>query len=242
MNFRVGCCGFGGRQASYYERFQVVEIQKTFYQPPLIKTALRWRREAPAGFCFTLKAWQLITHSPSSPTYRRLSRPVSPERAKRLGGFRPTQEVQDAWRVTREIAEALEACVVVFQCPASFTHTRENVRNLTGFFSKLPRGDLCIAWEPRGPWPPDLVRELCAGLDLIHCVDPFKDQCITEGPIYYRLHGVGGYHYSYSDGDLQKLQLLCKGREGYVMFNNTTMNVDALRFIASLQGVKGPAA
>ncbi len=242
MSIEVGCCGFGGRQASYFQDFRVVEVQKTFYQPPLVKTALRWRREAPAGFCFTLKAWQLITHSPSSPTYRRLARPLPQEVSKRLGSFRPTQEVHDAWQVTREIAEALDASVVVFQCPASFTHTGENVRNLSEFFSTLARGNLRIAWEPRGPWPHDLIREICDGLDLIHCVDPCKDRCLTEGPIYWRLHGVGGYHYSYSDSDLGRLHSLCEEREGYLMFNNTGMKEDALRFITRLRGITGPAA
>lgn len=162
--------------------------------------------------------------------------------SNRLGSFRPTQEVQDAWEVTSEIAEALDASVVVFQCPGSFTHTRENVRNLTHFFSSMVRGDFRIAWEPRGPWPLDLIRELCEGLDLIHCVDPFKDRCVTEGPIYCRLHGIGGYHYHYSDSDLGRLHSLCEGREGHVMFNNTSMKEDALRFIARLQGITTPAA
>lgn len=234
MNLKVGCCGFAGRRALYFKHFPTVEIQKTFYQPPRIETALRWRREAPPGFCFTLKAWQLITHQPSSPTYRRLAHPVSPEVSKRLGGFRPSREVQDAWRVTREIAEALQASVVVFQCPAGFTPTEENIRNFSAFFSSLVRGAFRIAWEPRGPWPPELVQELCGSLDLIHFVDPFKDKCLSEGAVYYRLHGIGGYRYRYGDMDLQRLLSLCEGREGYVMFNNMTMKEDALRFIACL--------
>lgn len=235
MNLRVGCCGFAEGRASYFGHFPAVEIQKTFYQPPGIKTALRWRQEAPPGFCFTLKAWQLITHEPSSPTYRRLARPVSPEAAQRLGGFRPSQEVQDAWRATRKIAGALHAAVVVFQCPASFTPTEEHVRNLSAFFSSLGREAFRIAWEPRGPWPPELIRELCRRLDLIHCVDPFRDPCLSEGPVYYRLHGIDGYRYRYGDDDLQKLLSFCEGREGYVMFNNLTMKEDALRFMALLR-------
>ena len=240
MNLKVGCCGFAEGQASYFKHFAVVEIQKTFYQPPLVKTALRWQREAPPGFCFTLKAWQLITHESSSPTYRRLAHPVSQEVSKRLGRFRPSQEVQNAWRATREIAAALQASVVVFQCPASFTPAEENVRNLSEFFSSLARENFRIAWEPRGPWPPELIQELCSSLDLIHCVDPFKDKCVTGGAVYYRLHGIGGYHYRYSDSDLQKLLSLCEGREGYLMFNNTTMKEDALRFMACLHRVINP--
>jgi uncharacterized protein YecE (DUF72 family) len=215
-----------------------VEIQKTFYQPPRLRTALRWRRDAPPGFRFTLKAWQLITHEPSSPTYRRLAHPLSREMAQRLGSFRPSREVQDAWQSTRQIAEALEASVVVFQCPTAFTPTEEHVRNLSNFFSSLERGNFRLAWEPRGFWPPDLILELCRRLDLIHCVDPFRDKCLSMGEIYFRLHGIGGYRYHYGDSDLEKLLSLCTGREGFVMFNNMTMKEDALRFNACLQSQK----
>jgi uncharacterized protein YecE (DUF72 family) len=57
----------------------VVEVQQTFYEPPADTTIRRWRARAPAAFEFTLKAWQLITHEPSSPTFRRLKRPLTVE-------------------------------------------------------------------------------------------------------------------------------------------------------------------
>lgn len=47
----------------YFERFSIVEVQQTFYEPPARSTLLRWRESAPQGFEFTLKAWQLITHA-----------------------------------------------------------------------------------------------------------------------------------------------------------------------------------
>jgi uncharacterized protein YecE (DUF72 family) len=58
---KVGCCGFAGGQRDYFERFELIEIQQTFYQPPRLPTAEKWRAAARKGFEFTLKAWQLIT-------------------------------------------------------------------------------------------------------------------------------------------------------------------------------------
>jgi len=55
----------------YLSQYELVEAQQTFYKPPRLKTALRWRREAPPQFEFAVKAWQLITHPISSITYRR---------------------------------------------------------------------------------------------------------------------------------------------------------------------------
>jgi len=66
-----GCCGFPVGMKKYFENFDVVEVQKTFYKPPSQKTAEKWRKNAPENFEFTIKAWQVITHPPSSPTYRK---------------------------------------------------------------------------------------------------------------------------------------------------------------------------
>ncbi|MHC4573974.1 MAG: DUF72 domain-containing protein [Planctomycetota bacterium] len=102
---KVGCCGFPVARPKYFEKFSLVEIQQTFYQPPQPDTAKRWRDQAPADFEFTLKAWQLVTHEPSSPTYRRLKIPLSETQKKQLGAFRWTDAVRRAWQKTLEIAQ-----------------------------------------------------------------------------------------------------------------------------------------
>ena len=229
----IGCCGWAGAQARYYTSFPAIEIQSTFYAPPAAKVTQRWRAAAPTDFVFCMKAWQLITHSASSPTYRRLRRPIDPEQRGRVGGFLDTDEVWKAWEVTREIAQTLRAAVVVFQCPASFRATDENIRNLRGFFQKVGRQPFSMAWEPRGPWPPDVIGGLCADLNLIHCVDPFVNRPV-RGPVYWRLHGKLSYSYRYSDADLDSLRrMLSEHKEddgAYIMFNNVSMGDDARRF------------
>ena len=92
MPVKVGCCGFPRARSKYYDAFELVEVQKTFYKPPRLETARKWRAEAPSSFEFTLKAWQLITHHPSSPTYRKAGITVPPEERNRYGFFRPTDE------------------------------------------------------------------------------------------------------------------------------------------------------
>ena len=68
---RVGCCGFPQPLGRYARTFPAVEVQQTFYHPPLPETLKKWRALVPAEFEFTLKAWQLITHEASSPTCSR---------------------------------------------------------------------------------------------------------------------------------------------------------------------------
>src|SRR5262245_54134899 len=46
----------------YSARFHTVEINYTFYRMPTAKTTGGWLAQAPAGFAYTLKAPQKITH------------------------------------------------------------------------------------------------------------------------------------------------------------------------------------
>ncbi len=230
----VGCCGWTEAQTKYVEDFDVIEIQTTFYQPPANAVAQRWKAIAPAGFRFCMKAWQLITHTPSSPTYRRLKSGISDSEKELYGSFRPTDQVMLAWERTREIAAILGAEVIVFQCPASFLPHRENLRNLNTFFRGIDREGRMLAWEPRGAeWSDMLIRDLCARNNLIHCVDPFDRDSVYGDSLYWRLHGRGGYRYRYTDGDLAEIEnkLNALPKPGYVMFNNMSSREDALRFM-----------
>jgi uncharacterized protein YecE (DUF72 family) len=238
---RVGCCGFPLGRARYYAIFETVEIQQTFYQPPKVETARRWRAEAPAQFRFALKAWQLITHEATSPTYRRLKLELSPEAAKRCGSFKPTDEVFSAWEATRRIALALEARYVLFQSPASFAPSAENRKNARRFFSAIERAGLALAWEPRGAWREEEILALCREFDLVHAVDPLKAKPLYGGCGYFRLHGPRGYRSSYGDGELRRVASLCEG-ETYCFFNNATMLRDARRFQRLLRGCSGESA
>ena len=86
------------------------------------------------------------------------------------------------------------------------------------------------------------MRDLCRRLDLVHCVDPFSAEPTYGEAIYFRLHGRGGYRYRYTDEDLSDLRKICErhrdaGRSPiYVMFNNTAMRQDALRFKSLMAG------
>ena len=101
---KVGCCGFPGGRKGYFSQFKLVEVQQTFYKMPKLETAQRWRQESPADFEFTLKAWQLITHPPASPTYRKAGLKVPSSAEEHYGFFRPSDEVHQAWEETRRFA------------------------------------------------------------------------------------------------------------------------------------------
>ena len=232
----VGLCGFTIGADAYYGRFPVVEVHQTFYRPPRLVTLGRWRREAPPGFEFTLKAWQLITHDGDSPTYRRLGRPLTAAERGEAGSFRDSATVREAWRVSLACAAALGARQMLLQCPARFRPTPENAARMRALLTTVDRASLRLLWEPRGRWPAALVRELCHDLDLVHVVDPFEDETVTRSSVYYRLHGIGGSRYSYTEGDLRTLAgRLPQEGTAYVLFNNLPRVGDAVRFLEMLR-------
>lgn len=239
-DLRVGCCGWTEAQSRYIEHFRVIELQSTFYEPPTPKLAARWRSIASADFHFSMKAWQLITHTPSSPTYRRLKSQLSAREHSLYGSFRPTEQVWLAWERTREIARVLEAKVIVFQCPKSFLPTAVNLRNMKTFFRNIDRGEHSIAWEPRGDdWTDETVRSVCDENNLLHVVDPFERPSVSTHALYWRLHGRTGYRYRYTDDDLAELRQMYDVRRAtpglqYILFNNMSCTPDALRFIERL--------
>jgi uncharacterized protein YecE (DUF72 family) len=237
MEIKVGCCGFPVSREKYYENFDVVEIQQTFYQPPEEKTVEKWRSEAPSHFEFTLKAWQLITHPPSSPTYRRLKFTIPEAKKKNYGFFKPTDEVFQAWEKTEKIVQILKAKIIVFQCPASFQPTPENKKNLEKFFKTIKRKDYVFVWELRGKWERKEISAICKKLDLLPCVDPFNNEPFPGKIGYFRLHGKTGYRYRYTDADLNELKAKAKGFDlVYFMFNNIYMFEDALNYKQMIVG------
>jgi uncharacterized protein YecE (DUF72 family) len=218
-------------QAEYFLKFPCVEINSSFYNLPKVETAERWRAQAPEGFQFALKAWQVITHCSDSPTYKRTR--LDPRDRPHCGhfGFNPT--IRWAWDETFAVAKALQAFFVLFQCPVSFRPTRENVDGLRRFFERAKRGKFLMGWEPRGAWELELVGKLCDELDLVHVVDPFQTTSTGQSKLrYFRLHGIGGHGHRFSNEELHRLRQICIAQRTtvYCLFNNVSTAANAEQF------------
>ena len=235
---KVGLCGFTIAIDDYPLSFPVVEVQQTFYEPPRDATLHRWRASVPPAFEFTIKAWQLVTHESRSSTYRRLRTPLTPAERAEVGGFRWTPVVERAWQTTLRCASILRATAILLQCPASFRPTEVAIDRLREFVGKAERpAGVRLLWEPRGPWPDEVVRGLCAELDLIHAADPFLRPSLTPALAYYRLHGITGARHVYTDAELADLTRTVGDGPAYVMFNNLPRAADAWRYSQLLRAV-----
>jgi len=241
---KIGCCGFPSGMKTYFKNYCLVEIQSTFYKIPKLETVARWKRTAGESFEFSVKAWQAITHPLTSPTWKKAKIKIDIKDRDNYGFFRPTHEVFEAWKKTREICDLLKARICLIQCPASFVADEQNVKNMREFFSKIDRKGLTLAWEPRGKsWSDERVKGLCEELDLTHCVDPFAANpgFFSKKIVYFRLHGCppgkAMYRYKYTDEDLRWLVKRAKDIEAkrltvYCLFNNIHMGDDAKRLMS----------
>ena len=235
MTVRVGLCGFTMPMEDYARHFPVVEIQHTFYDPPDADVLRRWLAVTPASLEYTIKVWQLVTHASSSPTYRRMKRRI--EAAGEPGFFRASPAVDAGWQRSVRCAGVLAATALLFQSPASFTPTPENVDRMRRFFERIERPRARLLWEPRGPaWVRKraLALTLCADLHLVHVVDPFVTEPAPRSPVYWRLHGLATPRHSYSDAELVRLRAMLARVESdataYVMFNNLPRVANAKAF------------
>jgi uncharacterized protein YecE (DUF72 family) len=227
---KVGCCGYPVATKRYYDCFNLVEINRTFYKFPKTTTVKKWREEAPKDFEFTVKANKVISHEYKLDT-----------RKSCLNGFEQM----------RTICEILKARILLIQTAATFTPDR--IHAAEGFFRKIPRDQLTLLWETRGrAWDDPKARKKLADtlrkVNVVHVTDPFKMlPTYTDEIAYFRLHGLGErmYYYQYSDEELRKLHQTMRsfeeeGKIVYVLFNNLSMFDDALRFEHFLEKKRFP--
>ena len=238
MQIYVGCCGFAGGIKEYFKNFKTVEVQQTFYKIPQEKTLRKWKENASKNFIFNLKAFQGITHTYKSPTWKRFGE--IPGKKENYGNLQPTKEVFESWQKTLKAAKCLNAKIILIQTPASFKDDKENLKNARKFFEKIRRNGFFIAFEPRG-WKNENIEKFCKKFNLIHCVDPFKEfpTFLTKSKIaYFRLHGSYekgkiNYKHDYTKKELKELRekiLNLKAKMSFVLFNNIYMFQNALEF------------
>jgi len=227
---KVGCCGYPTSMKKYYESFRLVELNNTFYQYPRMSTVVGWRGKAPEDFEFTVKAHQDISH-------------------KFKLKLEPSTQ---AFEQMKQICRTLQVRILLIQTPRSVRP--DKLEDAYEFFSKIPREDLILAWETRGPsWEEPSVQEkltkMLTELNVIHVTDPLKTMPAYAGTVaYFRLHGLGAqmYYYQYTDEELRGLCELIKpleanGKQVYVLFNNMSMFDDGLRFLRYLKTGRFPA-
>ena len=191
----------------YAGQFDTVEINNSFYRLPKAETFDAWRKQAPPGFRYAVKANRFLTQ------------------AKKLKDC--AEPVARMMVPVRALGEALGP--ILYQLPPRF---RINLERLAEFIGLLPR-DLTHVFEFREKsW---LTAEMLALLEhhgvsfCTHDMPGLESPRWAAGPIaYVRFHGGQGKYWGrYSDAALLGwadwiTEQAQGGREVWAYFNNDT--------------------
>lgn len=195
------------RWFAYYARsFDTVEINNTFYRLPSTDAFDEWKRQAPPGFLYAIKANRFLTHM------KKLKDPAGPienilGRARRLGPHLGP---------------------VLYQLPPRW---KRNVPRLREFIAQLP-ADVRHVFEFRDPsWYCAEVQALLAEARMSFCIHDlggaFCPHWLTGPLMYVRFHGPTEKAYAgrYGRSFLQKwaeeiASVAAAGRDVYAYFNN----------------------
>jgi uncharacterized protein YecE (DUF72 family) len=229
----------GFDELKYYSQiFPAVEINNTFYRPPSAAITKAWAAKTPADFNFVIKAWQKFTHP------AKISRNQSEEQWEPV-----TQEDFDQFRAgILPLAEAGKLGVLLFQYPASFKWSEQNMeaveRTLRSFYDYGKVVELRHkSWTENAPAVRQLLQEYRAGETLIDepkFATSIRQELEPTGDIFYfRAHGRNAqkwwhakerwerYDYLYSREEIQQHAKKIKTaarlpgvKKAYAFYNN----------------------
>jgi uncharacterized protein YecE (DUF72 family) len=220
-NIHVGCSGWvykhwrgifypeGLPQRLWFERyaeeFDTVEINNSFYHLPKPETYDKWRKQAPEGFCYAVKANRFITQAKKQKD--------------------PEEPLDRFLKPTRRLKEHLGP--ILFQLPPSM---KINLERLESFLKILPKSVTSVFEFREKSWYVEEVLELLdrhgAGF-VAHDMKGLASPRWASGKAaYIRFHGAGGKYWGrYPDEALLEwtdwiMEQSRSGRSVWCYFNN----------------------
>jgi uncharacterized protein YecE (DUF72 family) len=197
----------------YASLLNSLEVNSSFYKPPMATTVQKWAYSVPGDFRFTYKLWKGITHN------------------KGLT-FNP-DDVDGFLNIINQAGDKKGCLLVQFPGSATIASLAQFDRMMTAIREADPLESWKVAVEFRHPsWHEREVFELLDHYNMalvIHdhpkCPTPVVDSPVDF--IYLRFHGpTGDYTGTYTDAFLQNharqiYQWMTQHKQVYVYFNNT---------------------
>ncbi|HYO97064.1 MAG TPA: DUF72 domain-containing protein [Polyangiaceae bacterium] len=165
MQLFVGTTALLGKVERYAERFQILELRADPARLPHAKALRKLRSAAPSKLAFSL----LVPAALTGPL---------------LQGSASLDFVRDA-------ADALAARWIVLQTGPEVGSSARARGRLQTLAAALRIEGRRIAWEPRGPWEPEVAREAAQALDLTLVEDLSVVESAPMPLVYTRLRSVG---------------------------------------------------
>ncbi len=166
----------------YARAFDTVEINNSFYRLPSPETFDAWRKQAPPGFVYAVKASRYITHM------KKLKDPEEPLR----------QFLERANRLENTLGP------ILYQLPPRW---RVNLERFERFLALLPPGYRHVIEFRDATWLIEPVFQLMERYHVAHCLHDMRPLDIplriTASPVYIRFHGDIHHEGDYGDAALE---------------------------------------
>jgi uncharacterized protein YecE (DUF72 family) len=190
---------------AYYEHFDTVEINSSFYRLPTEDAFRCWRKSTPKDFLFAVKGSRFITH---------MTKLKDPENA--LENLIPRAE---------QLKDKLGP--ILWQLPP---HWARNTQRLEEFLTALPKEHRYTIEFREHSWHTERVYKILREHNAAFCIYELNGHHspleITADWAYIRLHGPGGaYQGSYGSAKLAEwaewiAQQRCCLKDIFVYFDN----------------------
>jgi len=235
----------GDELAYYAEHFDTVEVNVTFYRPPVASTTARWVRETPGDFEFSVKLHQKFTHP--IPVGRDAPPPSAPS-ATAPALPQPSPADVDEFRAGLEpLASCGKLGALLVQFPAGFHASPESTGYLAGLLRAFHEYPVAVELRHRS-WSDsraetlqllDASRAAWVQIDEPKFHTSIRQDLVpnTERFYYVRLHGRNAaqwwsptapeerYNYLYSPEELKPFSAVARVvgpevRKAYLYLNN----------------------
>jgi uncharacterized protein YecE (DUF72 family) len=189
----------------YYQHFDTVELNNSFYRQPLASNFENWKNSVPEGFIFAVKGNRFFTH------------------LKKLNVTKLDilSFLDNASYLENKLGP------ILFQLPPKWNI---NIERLANFLELLPKNYRYTFEFRNHTWYTQEVYDLLAKYNCAFCIYELAGHLsplpITANFIYIRLHGPGDkYQGSYTEQDLTKWANFIKewnrdGKDVYIYFDN----------------------
>ncbi|MEE2758105.1 MAG: hypothetical protein VYA30_15715 [Myxococcota bacterium] len=208
----VGCVGLADSAQTYWDQFQIMELDEKIVANVKDKTVRKWTDQ--------MTTQGLVLGFGIDPV---------------AGGF-STSGSKARWDRVVTLYDDLDAHRILFRTPASFRPTSTNKIALVDFF-QAHLGDRQAAWWAEGLWEsqPEAFAEVADAAGLTPVFDPLGMDDIEELPRqinpYWRLMGRRGLRAGFSDYEMDSLLDLAFGfGRASIVFTSPSMKTDAIRF------------
>lgn len=192
----------------YWNEFPGVEITETELGIPGEGTVRRWKREAPEGYAFALRAPQQLTQD----------------------GFKLPANGKKLLDEIAKLGHTVGAQAVVFLAPEGFKATRTARAALKEFIAAIPTRFPPIVFD-LPLWKPEQVLAAADKRAVSVAYDPLKQApCPSSQLAYVRLPGPAGHRSRYDEPAIDRIAEHCRTLESSTtlcVFRNIDMHANA---------------